>query len=126
MIKYTMPKFSDDKTKQKAIENEIKRLRDLLRDLPDDKLKVVTGLIEHCAITLSTLKELTAIIDKNGCVTKMPQGSYEIERVNPALTQYTQLLPKYSAVCKQLMDMLPNKSGGDTDDGFENFRAGKK
>jgi hypothetical protein len=51
----------------------------------------------------------------------MCQGDYTIERENPALKSYNTTIKNYTAVIKQLNDMLPAKEEKPKDDGFESF-----
>ncbi|MBQ2408214.1 MAG: hypothetical protein II309_02160, partial [Bacilli bacterium] len=63
-----------------------------------------------------TLEKLKERIDEKGVVTEMCQGSYSIDRTNPALQTYNALIKNYTSTSKQLFEMLPNN-----DDEIDNF-----
>ena len=67
-----------------------------------------------------TLSKLQAKIEKDGVVTEMCQGSYSIERENPALKSYTSLIKNFSSIMKQITDLLPKEEKTE-DDAFEDF-----
>lgn len=113
----------DKEKKQRDIRTEKKRLNTLLTDLTQDKKKAAEGLIDECAFMRATLKQLRNYIDKHGILDEMAQGSYSITRESPAVRTYNTMVQKYSAVCKQLFDMLPVKKPEAADDGFDDFRT---
>lgn len=114
---------ADKEKKQRDIRAEKKRLNTLLADLPEDKKKAAEGLIDECAFMRATLKQLRLYIDEHGILDEMAQGNYSIIRESPAVRTYNTMVQKYSAVCKQLFDMLPTKKPEAADDGFDDFRA---
>jgi hypothetical protein len=65
------------------------------------------GLIDKAKFMEKTLQELQTKITENGVITEMCQGSYNIDRANPALNAYNITLKNYTSVVKQLNDMLP-------------------
>ncbi len=114
------------KAKLRMVRAEKKRLKTLLLDLAEDKKKAAEGLIDECAFMRATLKQLRDYIDANGVIDEMQQGDYSILRESPAVRTYNTMVQKYSAVCKQLFDMLPNKGNlPPADDEFEKFRQSK-
>jgi len=68
-----------------------------------------------------TLKKLKSDINKNGVITKMPQGDYVIDRANPSLTQYNALVKNYNSTIKQIMDLLSDDLGLPIEDDFDEF-----
>lgn len=112
--------------KEKLIKKEKGRLKKLLQDLSDNKKTAAQGLIDECAFMRATLKQLRELIDDQGVVDEMEQGDYSIIREHPAVRTYNTMVQKYSAVCKQLFDMLPNKPAPLLeDDEFDKDRAAK-
>lgn len=73
--------------------------------LKDNVLALV--LIDKAKFMEKTLQELQTQINANGVITEMCQGNYNIDRANPALNAYNVTLKNYTAVIKQLNDMLP-------------------
>lgn len=115
------------KAKAKMIRAEKKKLNTLLSELEDNRKKVAEGLIDECAFMRATLKQLREYIDINGCIDEMSQGEYSILRESPAVRTYNTMVQKYSAVCKQLFDLLPSKAQPPiVDDGFDTLRAVKQ
>lgn len=113
-------------SKSKMVKAEKKRLNTLLLELAENKKKAAEGLIDECAFMRATLKQLRDYIDDNGCIDEMQQGEYSILRESPAVRTYNTMVQKYSAVCKQLFDMLPSKViPPAVDDGFDTYRASK-
>jgi len=46
----------------------------------------------------------------------MCQGSYDIERANPALNQYNSLIKNYNSTIKQIHDILPKENSNNEDE----------
>lgn len=51
----------------------------------------------------------------------MCQGAYDIERTNPALQGYNVTIKNYTAVIKQLNDMLPSTKQNNSVEAFKDF-----
>lgn len=84
------------------------KLQDLsiLESLLKDNV-LALALIDKAKFMEKTLQELQAKITENGVITEMCQGAYNIDRANPALQAYNVTIKNYTAVVKQLNDMLP-------------------
>lgn len=106
--------------KDKQTKAEKRRLTTLLKELPPNKKKAAEGLIDECAFMRATLKQYREYINTTGLIDEMEQGEYTILREHPAVRSYNTMVQKYSAVCKQLFDMLPSKVAPPDDD-FEDF-----
>ena len=79
------------------------------------------ALIDKAKFMEKTLQELQDKINTGGVITEMCQGAYNIDRANPALQAYNVTIKNYTAVIKQLNDMLPtNKSTNNLED-FKKF-----
>lgn len=85
---------------------DVERLKKRFSDLDTDFGYIGLGLCEELKFSLKTLKKLKQNINKNGVVVKMDQGKYEIDRANPALTQYNTLMKNYQSLSKQICEML--------------------
>jgi len=107
------------KKKESNISN-IQELKDTFEQLDDNKSKLALSLLDKAEFLEETLSKLQEKVNNDGVVTTMCQGSYEIERENPALKSYNTTVKNYTSVIKQLNDMLPNKENP-KDDGFESF-----
>jgi len=98
----------DPDDKEKQIKKEISKLRKLFRALPKEKQKAIEGLIQEAAFMRVTLEEARYIIDREGVLELFEQGSQRFLREHPATKVYNTMINRYSAVCKQLFDMVPD------------------
>lgn len=79
------------------------------------------ALIDKAKFMEKTLQELQEKINKGGVITEMCQGSYNIDRANPALQAYNVTIKNYTTVIKQLNDMLPNNKSTTNMEAFKDF-----
>ena len=93
--------------KGKRIKRELTRLRRSFKELPDDKKRVAEGLMQEAAFMRVTLEETRAVIDQEGVVERFEQGAQRFLREHPATKVYASLVNRYTAVVKQLVDLLP-------------------
>ncbi|GHV27572.1 hypothetical protein FACS18948_5160 [Clostridia bacterium] len=105
-----LPKDWDELPKEIKIMHEEKRLARILKDVPKEQIRLTERLIERAAFMLVTLCDYEAAIMRNGIITKMSQGAYEIDRENPALKGYNSMLKNYTSVIRQLCELLPDKA----------------
>ncbi len=84
-----------------------------------NKNKLGLSLVNKAIFMEQTLDKLQEKIEKDGVVTTMCQGSYEIERENPALKSYTGLIKNFNTIMKQILDLLP--SDEQKEDAFDSF-----
>lgn len=112
----------DDKTRKRLVANEIKRLTDIFKELDTKKRRTVKGLIEESAFMKATLAELKEIIQSEGVVNEMEQGSYSIIREHPALKSYNTTIQRYTTVTEKLLGLLP-KDAPKPDDDLSEFNA---
>lgn len=111
-----------NKDKDRLVDNEIKRLTNLYKDIEKNRRLSAKGLIEEAAFMRATLTELKKSIDENGPIDEMPQGEYSILREHPALKSYNTMVQRYSSIIKQLTDLLPKDvKVVEDDDGFADF-----
>lgn len=103
----------------KSKEVDLKSIKMTIDTLENDKKVMCTSLLNELIFMKTTLDDLKKEIEKNGVVTKMCQGKYDIERANPALNQYNTLMKNYSSCIKQLNDLLPKEI--DNNDNFDAF-----
>ena len=102
---------------------DIKKLKEIFKSIDDNKCKLALPLLEKAEFLEETLSKLKDKVNEDGVVTEMCQGSYIIERENPALKSYNTTIKNYTTIIKQLNDMLP-KEDKPQDDGFESFGDG--
>jgi len=102
---------SKEITKDERIKKEIKRLRTLLKDIPDNKLKVAEGLIKRASFMLVTLEDLELDLNTEGTVETFSQTKgIEYDRERPAAKLYNAFIKNYTSLCKQLLDLIPNET----------------
>ena len=111
-----MKKGSDILTKIKRI--DINSIKDTFEELGTDKAKLGLSLIEEAKFMKTTLTKLKRKIKSDGVVTQMCQGKYDIERANPALSQYNMLIKNYQSCINNIVNLLP-KDEYSTEDNFD-------
>ena len=111
----TLP-ISEEEDRQKRIRRELTELRRLYRDLDKDEKTLPESVAEELAFMKVTLEELKDRVNKDGVVTEMVQGSYSIDRENPALKSYNATIQRYNTMVKQLFDMLDRKAPETSDE----------
>lgn len=105
-----------EEEKQKQIKKEITKLRRLFKNLPKDKQKAAEGLLQEAAFMKATLEETRHIIDKEGILENFEQGKQKFVREHPATKVYNTMIQRYSTVCKQIFDMLPEETSKQAED----------
>lgn len=98
--------------KAKKIKSELTRLRKVFADIPEDKRRIADGLMQEAAFMRVTLEETREIIDREGVIERFEQGAQKFLREHPATKVYASLINRYSAVVKQLIDLLPAADKG--------------
>lgn len=99
-------------TKDDRIRKEILRIKKLLRELPEDKLKVADGIIKRMAFMLITLEDLEEDIKEHGIVESFSQTKgLEYDRERPTVRVYNNLIKNYSSAFRQIADLLPQQEG---------------
>lgn len=100
---------------------DLKELKCIYETLGNGKSKLALSLLDKAEFLESALNHLKKEVESLGVITKMCQGSYDIERENPALKSYNTTIKNYTTVVKQLNDMLPTDDGKANNDGFDEF-----
>lgn len=96
----------DIEEKEKRIKSEIRKLKKFTAGLTKDDQVIPNMLIEEIAFMKVTLDELRKEVNKEGVVTVMCQGEYDITRENPALKSYNATIQRYNSSLKQLEEIL--------------------
>lgn len=105
----------------------IQDLRIVFENINDNRSKLALSLLDKAEFMEDTLNQLQDKIKENGVVTSMCQGSYNIDRANPALQAYNVTIKNYNSVVKQLVDLLPdNISKVEGEDLLKFIASGKK
>lgn len=105
----------------------IKSLRTVFENINDNKSKLALSLLDKADFMNTTLLELEKKVKDDGVITEMAQGSYVIERENPALRSYNTTIKNYASVVKQIVDLLPESEDKQVGEDLLKFIAsGKK
>jgi len=99
--------------KKMPISADIDKLDAIIELVPSDRRAVAEKLGKEITFMYRTLERLRQAVDGGEVVDLFHQGSQEFVRENPALKAYTNLIPKYSALYKQVTDLLPAASMND-------------
>ena len=89
---------------RKRINSELK---DILEKIPADKQTIAARLADELIFMQSTLADLKKQIKEGGTVERFEQGKQSFLRESPALKSYNTTIQRYSALYKQLTDLLP-------------------
>lgn len=111
-------------TKDERVKKEINRLRKLYKDLPQDTLHMVEGLIVEAADLRIRLEDIRKDLDENGYDEMFSQSPNQepYERERPQARRYVALNKNYQSIMKQLGDYLPKQqTPKEQDDGFDEF-----
>ena len=111
-------------TKDERVSKEIKRLRQIFKDMPKDNLDMVDGLIVEAADLRVRLEDIRKDLDINGYDEMFSQSENQepYERERPQSRRYISMNKSYQSIMKQLGDYIPKKTEPkEVDDGFDDF-----
>ena len=109
--------------KDKKINKEYRRIKGLFKDLPEHRRSLADGQMRRAAFMRIALEELEETIKTEGTLDVFEQGAYAYNREHPALKSYNATIKNYTAIIKQLNDMLPQDAARVENDGFDSFIA---
>lgn len=100
------------KARDKLVAKEEKRLLEIYKDLPNEKLKVAQGLIKQAARNRVMLNYMWEDIQENGeyDLFQQSQNVPAYERERPIARLYNTRDQSYQRVIKQLTDLLPKEN----------------
>lgn len=99
-----MPKM----TKETRIKQELIRLEEIYRGLPENKLAIVIPLLENASFMKITLEDLQDSINRNGCSEEYKNGENQYGKKAAAdLQAYNSLIKNYNAISDRLEKLLP-------------------
>ncbi len=99
-----MPKI----TKETRIKQELERLTEIYRELPENKLALVIPLLENAAFMKITLEDLQESINRNGCSEEYKNGENQYGKKAAAdLQAYNSLIKNYNTISDRLEKLLP-------------------
>lgn len=92
-----------------AASKDIRKLRQLIKPVADDRRLIAEKLIDELAFMNETLETLKATVKDTGVVEQFIQGKQNFMRESPALKAYNTTIQRYSLLYKQLNDLLPEQ-----------------
>lgn len=113
-----------EKAKEELIDKELKKLKRIFTKIDAKVKKAVENLMYNAAFMSVTLQLLQTEINKNGAVSEYKNGENQFgTKKSPEIEIYNTMIKNYSAVMKQLTDLLPRNDPppDKKEDGFEKF-----
>lgn len=96
-------------SKEERINEEIKKLNKIFKDISKDKKALCEKLIQNAGFMAVTLEDLQEKIKKDGAVITSTNGNgFDILQEHPAQKSYNTTINRYSSVIRQLQDLLPD------------------
>jgi len=86
----------------------LKRFSEIYKAIPESNKKKAEQLIDKLADVLVMMDECKEHLDEEGCVVKMCQGSYEIDRENPWSKVYDSKSKIMMTLIEKLDKFLPD------------------
>ena len=113
--------IKNDKSVQRAVNKEMKRLNLLFENIPKDKKGVVQSLIDSASFQTVILNRLEKHIDEHGTTSEYQNGANQWgTKRSPEVEVYNSMLKNQMGIIRPLTDLI-EKSGVDEDDGFDAF-----
>lgn len=95
-------------SKEERIDAELKKLSELYQELPENKLKLMSALIQNCAFMKVTLEDLQKVINLEGATDSYQNGANQFGKKQSANIQaYNSLIKNYTNSIDKLEKMLP-------------------
>lgn len=106
------------------ISKEMKELKKILKAVPEDKQPIAQSLFTELVFMQNTLIKLKENIQVEGETVLFKQGQQEFMKANPSLKAYNDFIQRFSSVCKQTIDLLPEVEKVDCSDPLKEFLDG--
>ncbi len=119
----------DEATKMfnRRVRAKVKKLEQDLADVPEDKARMISGLVYRAAYMHATLEDYEADMTLNGYTEPFQQSErcdpYDRER--PVVRLYNAMVKNYAAVMRQIFDLAPDKPAGSPDPAYDKFFSPK-
>lgn len=98
-----------EKTREKKIASEYRRISKALESIPEDKRNVAQKLMEEAAYLTQIIADSRAEIDQKGIIEEYQNGANQHGRKkNPAVEIYDRAVNSYGKIIKQLTDLTPD------------------
>lgn len=119
----------NEKSKDDIIKTEKRKLAGIYTRLDKKTKKSVDSLVDEAAFMAASLYELRKIINEKGYTEEYQNGANQKGTKKCSEVEiYNTMIKNYSAIIKQLTDLLPKeqeKNAPTQDDGFEGFVNGR-
>lgn len=97
-------------SKEERIKKELSRLKKLYKEIPKNKLTLLTKLLDNAAYMAVTLEDLQQQVNEEGAIITIINGNgLETTTEHPAQKSYSVMVSKYASVIKQLGELLPEQ-----------------
>lgn len=98
-----------EKTKESRIKKEKNKIKKILSEVDESKIKLNEKLIENVAFMAVTLEDLQKQINEDGSVITAKNGNgFDVTQEHPAQKAYVAMMSKYTPAMSQLMALLPD------------------
>ena len=118
----------DGLSKDEIVKKEYKKLSGIYTRLDAKMKKVVDPLLREAAFMAASLYELRQIINEKGYTEAYQNGANQKGiKKSSEVEIYNTMIKNYSAIMKQLTDLLPKDDlKKSDDDGFDDFVQGRE
>ena len=115
-------------SKDEIVKKEYKKLSGIYTRLDTNMKKVVDPLLREAAFMAASLYELRQIINEKGYTEAYQNGANQKGiKKSSEVEIYNTMIKNYSAIMKQLTDLLPKDDlKKSDDDGFDDFVQGRE
>ena len=101
-------------TVDERINKEKKRLNKIFEHIEEDKFKIAKGLIENAAFMKIQMELMTSRINVDGVTIQYQNGENQWGyKKSPDVETYNSFIKQYTAIIKQLTDLLPKEQAID-------------
>ncbi len=101
-------KISEIMPIDKRISKAERKIKSFFKNIDEDKKRFIADPIHQLAVTQIILERLSDELEKGDIIEIFEQGKQRLRRENPALKSYNTTIKSYTALFKQLLDILPN------------------
>ena len=101
--------------RDKRINAEVVRIKEILNEIPQDVLILNNGLIDRASFMRITLEDYEKDIIENGSFTMFSQSkkTAPYEKARPVIKSYNAVNRNYQSIIRQLADLLPKRVSKD-------------
>ena len=114
------------KTQERRINKEIKNLKKVMQDVPEDLLTAADGLIKRAAFMRITLEDYEEDLTKMGHTEMFTQSvnTDPYERERPTARLHISMAKNYQTTMQRLFELIPKKPADPVDPTYAKFFGG--